>query len=331
MTTPWIEFANASVVNDFKLTSSTISSLVYTDTNKYTQSITLGSNLSFVPPLLDTIQDISISDSPQFTGLNLSGLTTNRLISIDGSNNIASVSTLTSWISETTNQVEITDNGNGTITLTTPQDIHAGASPTFVMVSITGSTTNPTDVASKSYVDNKIIWNRVGNDITPSATSGILNIDDITSETDTATVTIDINYASTSTLDIKNSTAFQTANLQVDGKLISSEWESVNDIVIDSINDIADSTVTVENSGLNNVVLDVNEKITTNVIDPRSGGSNVEIAGSKLTTSGQFQPVGNSTQYIGDESDNIRYQVDTGQTHDFYIDTTLVGRFTYIP
>jgi len=35
------------------------------------------------------------------------------------------------WIDGTSNQVTVSDDGDGTVTLGTPQDIHTGASPTF--------------------------------------------------------------------------------------------------------------------------------------------------------------------------------------------------------
>jgi hypothetical protein len=64
-------------------------------------------------------------------GLNVTGLTASRLISTDGSSNLSSVSDLSSWIAGTSNRVTVSSDGDGTITLSGPQDIHTGASPTF--------------------------------------------------------------------------------------------------------------------------------------------------------------------------------------------------------
>ena len=71
--------------------------------------------------------------------LTVSDLAASRLIASDA--NKALVSTdLSSWISGTTNQITVTDNGDGTITLSTPQDIHTSATPTFSDLTLTSLT-----------------------------------------------------------------------------------------------------------------------------------------------------------------------------------------------
>jgi hypothetical protein len=47
---------------------------------------------------------------------------------------------LIEWIAGTTNQVIVTDDGDDSVTLSTPQDTHTGASPTFVTETLTGLT-----------------------------------------------------------------------------------------------------------------------------------------------------------------------------------------------
>lgn len=69
--------------------------------------------------------------SPIFAGLTISGLTASRLIATNSSKELTSVSDLASLVAGTTNQITVTNDGDGTITLATPQDIHTGASPTF--------------------------------------------------------------------------------------------------------------------------------------------------------------------------------------------------------
>ncbi|PIZ62456.1 hypothetical protein COY16_04395 [Candidatus Roizmanbacteria bacterium CG_4_10_14_0_2_um_filter_39_13] len=70
--------------------------------------------------------------------LNLSSLTASRLLSTDGSSNAAVVSDLTSWIAGTSNQITATSDGDGTLTLSLPQNIHSGASPTFTGLTLSG-------------------------------------------------------------------------------------------------------------------------------------------------------------------------------------------------
>lgn len=55
--------------------------------------------------------------SPTFTGLTLSGLTATRLIQTDSAKALTSVSDLTSWVAGTANEIDIIDDGDGTITI----------------------------------------------------------------------------------------------------------------------------------------------------------------------------------------------------------------------
>lgn len=50
-------------------------------------------------------------------------LTPNRLVASDASKQLVSVAALSSWISGTANEVEVTDNGDGTITVGLPNDV----------------------------------------------------------------------------------------------------------------------------------------------------------------------------------------------------------------
>ena len=76
------------------------------------------------------------TSSPTFAGITLSGLTASLLVQTDSSKAMASVSDLTSWIAGTANQVAVADDSDGTVTLSTPQDIHTAASPTFAGITI---------------------------------------------------------------------------------------------------------------------------------------------------------------------------------------------------
>lgn len=76
-------------------------------------------------------QDVSIGASPTWVGATFSGLTASRLLATDGAQALASVAALSAWIAGTANRVTVADDGDGTITLSGPQDIHTGASPQF--------------------------------------------------------------------------------------------------------------------------------------------------------------------------------------------------------
>ena len=61
----------------------------------------------------------------------LDGLTASRLLASDGDKKIVSVADLTAWILGTVKQIVVTDNENGTVTLSTPQDIDTDADVVF--------------------------------------------------------------------------------------------------------------------------------------------------------------------------------------------------------
>ena len=77
---------------------------------------------------------INLSDD-----LVLLSLTNTRLLSTDGTGRIGS-SDLFAWVTGTANRVTIADDLDGTITFTTPQDIHTAATPTFAGATFSGLT-----------------------------------------------------------------------------------------------------------------------------------------------------------------------------------------------
>jgi hypothetical protein len=71
-----------------------------------------------------------IGESASLPYATLSGATASRLLATD--ENKATVSAnLASWVAGTSNQVTVTDDTDGTITLSLPQDLHTSAVPTF--------------------------------------------------------------------------------------------------------------------------------------------------------------------------------------------------------
>ncbi len=82
-------------------------------------------------PVFSLPQDIDDSATPEFASVLLSALTPSRLIYANASKIIASAD-LASWIaSVSANQVIVTDNGDGTITLSLPQNIDTDADVVF--------------------------------------------------------------------------------------------------------------------------------------------------------------------------------------------------------
>jgi hypothetical protein len=63
-----------------------------------------------------TTLGLGTGDSPEFTGLTLSGLTASKMVATDGSKNLIS-SDLAAFVTGTANEIDITDDGDGTVTI----------------------------------------------------------------------------------------------------------------------------------------------------------------------------------------------------------------------
>jgi len=55
--------------------------------------------------------------TPEFSSVKLTGLTASRLVNTDSSKVLTSVTDLTSWIAGTANEINVADDGDGTITI----------------------------------------------------------------------------------------------------------------------------------------------------------------------------------------------------------------------
>lgn len=66
-------------------------------------------------------------------------LSASRLMASDAGKGLVSID-LDDWVAGTANQVTVTDDSDGSITLSLPQDIHSGATPEFAGVKVTGLT-----------------------------------------------------------------------------------------------------------------------------------------------------------------------------------------------
>ncbi len=92
---------------------------------------------------------------PTYAGLTLTGLTASRLLASNADKTLVS-SDLASWVAQTANQVLVADDGDGSITLSTPQNIHTAATPTFagLTISTTGKISfRDADISLASKVD----------------------------------------------------------------------------------------------------------------------------------------------------------------------------------
>lgn len=82
--------------------------------------------------------DITVSGTWTFSTAapTLTPLTANRLMATDASKAPVSVTDLTAWIAGTANQITVTDDGDGSVTLSAPQNLHTSATPQFASLGL---------------------------------------------------------------------------------------------------------------------------------------------------------------------------------------------------
>lgn len=131
------------------------------------------------------------------------GLNSSRLVSTDSNGDLASVSNLANWIAGTTKQITISNDGDGTITISTPQNIDTNADVTFdsaILNDLTASRILYADASKKvQSITNLADWISgtsgnltVTNDGDGTITlKSIGNIKNVTQLTDTDTLTVE--------------------------------------------------------------------------------------------------------------------------------------------
>jgi hypothetical protein len=111
-------------------------------------------------------------------------LTESRLVSTDADKVLASTDAA-SWIDGTANQVVRTDDGDGTVTLATPQDIHTGASPTFAGMTITNAITEfSTDGTMAGNSDSAVPTEKAVVTYVAASEFGPLNLTELSADPD---------------------------------------------------------------------------------------------------------------------------------------------------
>ena len=81
-------------------------------------------------------QPVATTDEVTFKSVIGSDLTASRLMASNGSSKMVSVADLSAWVAGTANRVSVANDGDGTITLSGPQDLHSGASPEFAALNL---------------------------------------------------------------------------------------------------------------------------------------------------------------------------------------------------
>lgn len=113
---------------------STVTTITHThDSRYYTESEVAALLAGYLP--VTGVTTGATSQAQTFTsGVIDSSLTASRLLASNGSKQLASVANLADWIAGTANQVTVSNDGDGSVTLALPQNIHTAATPTFAGV-----------------------------------------------------------------------------------------------------------------------------------------------------------------------------------------------------
>jgi len=129
-------------------------------------------------------QSLETTDSVTFGGITDSALTANRLVASGTAGVLASVATLSSWVTGTSNQITVTDGSGATagqITLSLPQSIATTSSVTFGALTVgtlAGMLTATAGVVSAATADTDyqkvIVWN---DGLKYATATGIADID----------------------------------------------------------------------------------------------------------------------------------------------------------
>ena len=94
------------------------------------------------------------------------GLTASRLMATDANNDLIS-SDIANWIAGTANQISVSDDGDGSVTLSTPQDINTTSSPTFTGLTLSDLTAGSVLFAGTggfvSQDNSNFYWNNTSN------------------------------------------------------------------------------------------------------------------------------------------------------------------------
>jgi len=254
--------------------------------------------------------------TPTFADLTLTNLTASRLVYTDANKQLESVTDLTSWIAGTTNQITVTDDADGTVTLSLPEDYDTGATPTLGGLTIVNAITEfstdgtlggnsnsalPTEAAVKTYVDTGVGAGGHDHDTDTLQLDGVNSDGGAFSFTTTGAVTFNQSIASTS-INLTDNTNL----ISVDGAIFLANSGTENVFMGEGITNGDESQKSVfigYHAGYNNEtsgeIPDYTEsKGDRNVyIGQRAGAGETKLTGSVAATNGSDAIVGTNTLF----------------------------------
>jgi len=124
-------------------------------------------------------------------------LTASRLLSTNSVGKPSTVSDLTNWIAGTANRVTVANDGDGTVTLSGPQDFHTGASPEFADLTLSA----PSNIYALSHDSFANVHQDVNTDASPEFANVVLAESGTVSGVGTPTLTFSANWPKVSIIN----------------------------------------------------------------------------------------------------------------------------------
>jgi len=164
--------------------------------------------------LQDIIRRLGTSATPTYGSLTLTNLTATKLVKADADKTLAPAD-IYDFVDGTTNQINKANDGDGTMTLSTPQDTHAGANMTLAGMTLTDT---PLDVPSggtglNAITDHSLMLGSGTGAVTPLgvAANGQLPIGSVGADPVLATLT------GTAPIEVTNGAGSVTLDVNVNG------------------------------------------------------------------------------------------------------------------
>lgn len=101
---------------------------------------------------------LTVAGTATTTNLKITSLTASRLIATAADKLISSVSTLTSWIAGTSNEITVTDDGDGSVTLSLPATVDLGNKTSFETVNGTAPTVDTTGEIAVDTTSDQFVY-----------------------------------------------------------------------------------------------------------------------------------------------------------------------------
>ena len=166
--------------------------------------------------IIEDRKDTDSSADVVFASLQLSNLTNSRLVASDSTNRLVS-SDISNWIAGTTNEITATDDGDGTVTLSLPDEVYLGSAgkigrdaDNLLDFSTDNQLTFHINGATQAVIDSNGDWDYQANNLT---TTGLITTGNL--DVDTLNLNGNVISDSTGTISFSNEDLLTTGDIYI--------------------------------------------------------------------------------------------------------------------